>query len=79
MARPIRMVTTPPTRISQYVLAARLCATPSTRLCSARKTTVNPATNRPAAPITRLRTRTRCRVSPEPTASAPVSPTRYDR
>lgn len=53
--RPMAMVTTPPTRIRMSRLIARAEMAPNTDAVASTNTTVNPATNRAAAPATRNR------------------------
>lgn len=83
--RPIAMVTTPPTRWSTWRLSASASIAPNTDTVASTNTTVNPATNSPAAPATRRRpsrsvfVRVLASEAETAGASAPTTPARYDR
>ena len=78
---PITMVITPPTRWSRSSLMRRVPITPNTDAVARTNTTVNPATNIVAAPVTRHLPAGSEVSSPRVTAgeSAPEMPARYDR
>ena len=76
--RPMRMVTTPPMRVSVCALSAMALTAPNTVTVASRNTTVNPAMNSRAAPATAQCLRDTRGPSSSNVISPPTTPVRYE-